>query len=350
MKTEVIDARQQPEAGTQRGGCIIKEGGLVAFPTETVYGLGANGLDEQAVLGIFQVKGRPGDNPLILHIAKKNDARRLWDGVPRKAQELMDHFWPGPLTLVYTKSALVPDAVTAGLPTVALRMPEHKTARALIKAADVPIAAPSANLSGRPSPTTAQHVLKDLDGAIPLLLDGGPCKHGVESTVVAVGADPMILRPGSITKRMLEAVIGPVRLHKNLLTPLCDGEEAASPGMKYRHYAPKAEVVAVTGALYPMARHIAGLYDEAILNHKSCVIFATKQTERFYQGRHCVIIGNRDVPATLCANLFANFREWGGKADVVLCEGMPAEEEGLAFMNRLLRAAGFHCVNADTVS
>lgn len=347
MKTELIDARQQPEAGTQYGGRIIKEGGLVAFPTETVYGLGANGLDEQAVLRIFEAKGRPADNPLILHIAKKNDARRLWDTVPHKAQALMDNFWPGPLTLVYQKSALVPDAVTAGLSTVALRLPAHKTARALIKAAETPIAAPSANLSGRPSPTTAQHVLSDMAGRIPLILDGGPCAHGMESTVVAVGAEPVLLRPGSITKSMLEAVIGPVRLHKSLLSPLGEGEEATSPGMKYRHYAPEAEVIAVTGSLYNMARAISALYDEAAFNDKTCVIFATTQTQRFYQGRQCVIIGDRERPETLCATLFANLREWGGKASLLLCEGMPAEEEGLAFMNRLLRAAGFHCVDAD---
>lgn len=349
MKTQVIDARQQPEAGTQLGGKLIREGGLVAFPTETVYGLGANGLDEEAVLRIFEAKGRPADNPLILHIAKKNEARALWDSVPQKAQQLMDAFWPGPLTLVFTRSKQVPDAVTAGLDTVALRMPSHKTARALIKAAGVPIAAPSANLSGRPSPTTAQHVLEDLSGRIPLILDGGPCAHGLESTVVSVGTVPMILRPGMITQAMLEAVVGPVRLHKSLLQPLEGAEDATSPGMKYRHYAPNSEVLLVTGNMHDMPRAILTLYDRTTAQGKACVIFATKQTRHFYRDREYAIMGDRDRPETLCANLFANLRKWGGEFDLLLCEGIPAEDEGLAFMNRLLRAAGFRCVDARDV-
>ena len=348
MQTQVIDARRQPEAGTQLGGRILREGGLVAFPTETVYGLGANGLDEQAVRKIFEAKGRPSDNPLILHVSRKNDVRKLWDTVPEKAQRLMDAFWPGPLTLVYTKSDLVPDAVTAGLPTVAVRMPDHKTARALIKAADVPIAAPSANASGKPSPTTAAHVLEDMDGKIPLILDGGPCQFGVESTVVSVGAQPMILRPGAVTKGMLEAVVGPVRLHKSLLSPLGEGEEAASPGMKYRHYAPEAEVVVVTGSPDHIARRILELYDSYTNMRKKCMILATRQTRHFYRGKEYAIIGDRERPETLCASLFSALREWGAQSDVLLCEGLPAEEAGLAFMNRLLRAAGFHCEDSDT--
>ena len=349
MQTQVIDARRQPEAGTQLGGRIIREGGLVAFPTETVYGLGANGLDEQAVLRIFEAKGRPSDNPLILHISRKNDVRKLWDTVPEKAQRLMDAFWPGPLTLVYTKSDIVPDAVTAGLPTVAVRMPDHKTARALIKAADVPIAAPSANTSGKPSPTTANHVLQDMDGKIPLIIDGGPCEFGVESTVVAVGAQPMILRPGAVTKGMLEAVIGPVRLHKSLLNPLIDGEEAASPGMKYRHYAPDAQVIVITGSPDHIARRALELYETYTNTGKMCIILATQQTRHFYRGKECVIIGDRERPETLCASLFSALREKGAQADVLLCEGLAPEEAGLAFMNRLLRAAGFHCEDADLI-
>lgn len=347
MQTQIIDARQQPEAGTQLGGRIIREGGLVAFPTETVYGLGANGLNEQAVLRVFEAKERPADNPLILHIAKKSDARALWDGVPRRAQELMDAFWPGPLTLVYEKSDAVPGAVTAGLPTVALRMPSHKTARALIRAAGVAIAAPSANRSGRPSPTTAAHVWEDMQGRIPLIIDGGPCAHGLESTVLAVGSQPTILRPGAVTQEMLEAVIGPVRLHKSLLAPPAEGERPSSPGMKYRHYAPEAEVVVVTGKLYAMAQRIQRLYDDALAEGKSCVILASKQTRHFYQGREYVILGDRECPETLCASLFSALREQGARADVLLCEGMPPEHEGLAFMNRLLRAAGFREIEAE---
>ncbi len=347
MQTQIIDARQQEEAGTQLGGRIIREGGLVAFPTETVYGLGANGLDGRAVQSIFEAKGRPNDNPLILHIVRKNEAHGLWDSVPRLAQELMDAFWPGPLTLVHTKSAVVPDEVCAGLDTVALRMPANKTARALIKAAGVPVAAPSANVSGRPSPTTAEHVREDLEGKIPLIIDGGPCKHGVESTVLTIGAQPVILRPGSITKAMLEAAVGPVLLHKSLLNPLAGDETAASPGMKYKHYAPDAEVVVVTGGTYRMAKRICELYDTYAEANESCVILATRQTQHFYQGKEYVIIGDRDNPETLCANLFAALRACGNRADVLLCEGMLPEGTGLAFMNRLMRAAGFRCEDAD---
>ena len=205
MITQIIYTENHPEAGTQLGAKILREGGLVAFPTETVYGLGANGLDEEAVRRIFEAKGRPSDNPLILHVSSKSEVRKLWDVVPKTARILMDTFWPGPLTLIAQKSKIIPDAVTGGLDTVAVRMPANKTARALIQKAGVPIAAPSANLSGKPSPTTAQHVYDDMNGRIPLILDGGPCRYGVESTVISLCGVPTILRPGAITQEMLSA-------------------------------------------------------------------------------------------------------------------------------------------------
>ncbi len=348
MNTEVCDAKRQEEAGTQLGGRIIREGGLVAFPTETVYGLGANGLDGTAVSRIFEVKGRPNDNPLILHVAGKGEVRQLWDRVPDTARQLMDAFWPGPLTLIYQKSALVPDEVTAGLPTVAVRMPANKTARALIKAAGVPIAAPSANKSGRPSPTTAQHVLDDMAGEIPLIIDGGPCRYGLESTVLSVGKNGCtILRPGVVTQHMLEAVIGSVSLAPSILAPLAAGETVASPGMKYKHYAPKAQVIVVTGQPQNIARRINLLYEKAERAGKNCAILATKQTQHFYRGKEYAIIGDRSAPLTLCAGLFAYLRELGDEADILFAEGMEAADEGLAFMNRLLRAAGFLQENSD---
>ena len=208
MQTQYFNAVTQKENGVRLAGSIIRSGGLVAFPTETVYGLGANGLDPAAVEGIFRAKGRPSDNPLILHVAKKSDVKDLWTRVPEEARLLMDAFWPGPLTLIFNRSSLVPDQVAAGLPTVAVRMPDHKTALALIRAAGVPIAAPSANLSGRPSPTTAQHVKADLEGRIDLILDGGPCRVGLESTVLSLCGTPTILRPGGVTREMLEALMG----------------------------------------------------------------------------------------------------------------------------------------------
>ena len=220
METQYFNAVKQPEAGTKLGGSVIRSGGLVAFPTETVYGLGANGLDGEAVNKIFEAKGRPNDNPLILHIAKKSDLKDLWKSVPERARLLMDEFWPGPLTMVYLKSSSVPEEVTGGLDTVAVRMPDNRTALALIRAAGVPIAAPSANLSGKPSPTTADHVKADMNGKIDVIIDGGPCNIGVESTVVSLmGGAVTILRPGGITREMLEAVIGPVNLSPRRFSP-----------------------------------------------------------------------------------------------------------------------------------
>ncbi|NLI55044.1 MAG: threonylcarbamoyl-AMP synthase [Clostridiales bacterium] len=345
--TQVINAIRQEEAGTIQGARLIQAGELVAFPTETVYGLGADGLNAEAVKKIFEAKGRPADNPLIEHIAKKSDVRQLWRRIPKQAQSLMDTFWPGPLTLIAPKSDRVPDEVTAGLDTVAVRMPQNRTARALIAKAGVPIAAPSANRSGRPSPTTAQHVMDDLCGRIPLILDGGPCKYGVESTVLSLVGEPTILRPGAITREMLAALIGEVRVAESILRPMKDGETAASPGMKYQHYSPNAEVVAVIGSPVNTAKRIGALYRAAEAEGKTVEIAATEQTKPFYKGMRHVVLGDRNEPETLCANLFSALREMDERADLILAEGIPAEDEGLAYMNRLLRAAGFHVIDAD---
>lgn len=341
MKTEIYNARTQKENGTNLGGRIIRAGGVVAFPTETVYGLGANGLDGEAVSKIFAAKGRPNDNPLILHIAKKSDIKSLFLHVPDVAKRLMDSFFPGPLTLIYLKSDVVPDEVTAGLNTVAVRMPEHKTALALIRAAAVPIAAPSANLSGRPSPTTAAHVIEDLDGRIDMIIDGGPCRVGVESTVLSLVGEPTILRPGGITKEMLEQVIGTVKVSPAVLNPLKDDETAASPGMKYKHYAPDSEVIVAMGSPKTASAIINREYELAQIDGKTCVILATNQTKGYYKGRKYAIIGDRDMPSTLCAALFNALREQSGKVDIIFAEGISTDDQGLAYMNRLLRASGF---------
>jgi len=339
MQTQVISTLSNPEAGTVLAAELIRRGELVAFPTETVYGLGANGLDAAAVEKIFEVKGRPSDNPLILHLSKKSEARALWDGMPRAAQPLMDAFWPGPLTLVYRRSARVPDTVTAGLATVALRIPQNKTARALIAKAGVPIAAPSANLSGRPSPTDAAHVRADLDGKIPLILDGGSCRVGVESTVLELTAKPTILRPGGITREMLEAAIGPVRTADSVLAPMPEGETPRSPGMQYRHYAPACRVHVVTGAPDRAANRILALARQEEARGNACHIAATEQTKGRYRGWPHTVMGDRTRPATLCVGLFAMLREID--ADVIFAEGVPPDDAGLAYMNRLLRASGF---------
>ena len=341
MKTEVISTARREDAGTTIGAELIQNGELVAFPTETVYGLGANGLDGEAVNRIFEAKGRPNDNPLILHIAKKSDVKDLWAHVPKIANTLMDTFWPGPLTMIFNKADEVPYEVTAGLETVAIRMPSDKTARLLIQKAGVPIAAPSANRSGRPSPTTAKHVLDDMDGRIPLILDGGPCRYGVESTVLSLVGEPTILRPGAITREMLEAVIGPVRLAPSILEPLGAREVAASPGMKYKHYAPDADVHVIEGEPKAAAKRIRSLYYEYESEGKRVAILGTDQTMPSYRNLTAYSLGDRAEPETLCANLFTLLRDVGSENDVILAEGVDTRETGLAFMNRLLRAAGF---------
>ena len=340
MNTSVLSTASDPNA-IETGAKIIRAGGLVAFPTETVYGLGANGLDGQAVDRIFEAKGRPNDNPLILHVAEKEAAFPLWAGEPPFARKLMDTFWPGPLTLIYYRSALVPNQVTAGLPTVAVRMPDDEAARALIAAAGVPIAAPSANLSGRPSPTAAQHVLQDMDGRIPLILDGGSCRYGVESTVLSLVGTPTVLRPGAVTPEMLAAVLGEVALAHSILQPLGAGETAASPGMKYKHYAPNAQVLVVVGDAQPAARRISALYDDFSAQNRRVCIAATAEALPFYGDRRTALMGTRRDPATLCSRLFALLRELDADSDVILAEGVGAQGTGLAFMNRLLRSAGF---------
>ena len=346
MKTQVISAVTQEEAGTILGASLIRAGELVAFPTETVYGLGANGLDGEAVNRIFEAKGRPNDNPLILHIAKKSDLKKLWAHVPDRAYPLIETFWPGPLTLIFHKSDIVPYEVTASLDTVAVRMPSDRTARALIRKAGVPIAAPSANRSGKPSPTNAKHVLDDMDGRIPLILDGGDCKYGVESTVLSLVGEPTILRPGAVTKEMLETVIGPVRLAASILKPLGDREVAASPGMKYKHYAPDARVIVVDGTPDQTAKCVLSLYYSLLEQGKVVEVLSTKQTDFRYRGIDATEIGDREHPQTLCANLFRALRDVGSNCDVILAEGITIGEEGLAYMNRLLRAAGFERIDA----
>ncbi len=241
METKILSTS---EYDLSLAGEIIRDGGLVAFPTETVYGLGANALDETAVKKIYAAKGRPSDNPLIVHIAEKEDMIPLVKEVTPAAKAVMDAFFPGPLTIILKKSDKIPSAVSGGLDTVAVRMPRNETARALIKAAGVPVAAPSANTSGRPSPTKAKHVIDDMTGKIDAVIDGGACRFGVESTVVSLAGDiPVILRPGAVTKEMLSGVLGKVELASAVLEEMGENETAPSPGMKYKHYAPKAKII-----------------------------------------------------------------------------------------------------------
>lgn len=340
MNTIVFHPESDP-AAIQEAAAILRRGGLVGIPTETVYGLGADALNEEAVVRIFLAKGRPQDNPLIIHVPDASWLEQYCRDVPPEAYRLAERFWPGPLTMILPRRDIVPLQTTGGLETVGVRCPDHPVTLAIIRAAGVPIAAPSANLSGRPSPTTAQHVKADLDGRIDMVLDGGPCRVGLESTVLSLCGTPTILRPGGVTREMLEAVMGSVQVSSAVLAPLKGDGAAPSPGMKYKHYAPNAQVRIAGGSPRQAAENICTAYDIASLEGKTCMIFATRQTQAFYRQRKYVIIGDREDPATLCASLFSALRQYGDDVDLVLCEALPQQEMGLAYMNRLLRAAGF---------
>ena len=315
---------------------ILQSGGLVAFPTETVYGLGANALDPDAVRRIFAAKGRPADNPLIVHIWDESQLDGLCEVSPA-ARALMAAYWPGPLTLLLPKKPAVPDVVTAGLPSVGVRMPSHPAARAMLRVCGLPIAAPSANLSTRPSPTTAAHVLEDMDGRIPLILDGGPCLVGVESTVLDMtGAVPVVLRPGAVTPEMIARVAGQAEVAGSVMRPLKEGEAAPSPGMKHKHYAPKGRMTIFRGGRDAVIREIIRRYD----SEENAVILASSGTLSAYGPRRVLDMGP-DLSAA-ARQLFALLRqadELG--ADRLLAEALSDDGVGLAVMNRMARAAGF---------
>lgn len=326
---------------------ILRAGGLVAFPTETVYGLGANAFDPRAVAAVFRVKGRPADNPLIVHVAEREAVFRLASRVGRRAFLLMDSFWPGPLTIVLPRKEVLPAEVSAGLGTVAVRMPAHQAALDLIAAAGVPVAAPSANLSGRPSPTTAGHVLADLGDAIDAVLDGGPAGIGVESTVLDLTAPvPTVLRPGGVTLEELCAVIGEVRLD-----PRAEGEGAGagsdgpekprSPGMKYRHYAPRAPLILVEGDPRRVPEKVRELAEAKKAGGLRVGIFAPAESAGFYGPENFVSAGSRRHPRQIAARLYSALRHFDDLGvDVIIAEGIEPDGLGLAIMNRLRRAAG----------
>lgn len=342
MQTELLSVSP---ASLERAGELIRSGALVGFPTETVYGLGANALDESAVKRIFEAKGRPGDNPLIVHISKVDQLAPLIAVEPSPAaKRLMDACWPGPMTLIFPKSNLVPAAVTAGLDTVAVRLPGHPAARALIDATRRPIAAPSANRSGRPSPTTARHVLEDMDGRVPLILDGGPCEVGLESTVIDMtGEVPKVLRPGGITPRRIAELCGSAGVDDAVMRPLKEGEVARSPGMKYRHYAPTGALTIVQGEANAVADAIRRLYDQALSEGKRPLILALDGHLPAYEGRKALSLG--DGAAGMARSIFARLREADALgADAIFSEAVAADGLGLAVMNRLGRAAAFHII------
>lgn len=337
---ETLHLRLEAPGAVDTAGRILRQGGLVAIPTETVYGLAADAFNEGAVAGIFAAKGRPADNPLIVHIASFDTIYDLVTTIPPSARALSEAFWPGPLTMILPKAARVPAIVSAGLPTVAVRFPSHRGACAVIRAAGTPLAAPSANRSGSPSPTTAQHVADDMDGRIDAILDGGPCTVGVESTVVSLtGKTPRLLRPGGITLEMLRSVLGQVEMDDAVLNPLKDGVAAASPGMKYKHYAPKAEVTLVKGPFRAYCDYVAGHAGPGVF----ALCYEGEETELSVPA---VTYGRRESAASQAHALFGALRELdrrGARTVYARCPQM--DGMALAVYNRILRAAAFRVVD-----
>ena len=331
------------EEALELAAALLCQGELVAFPTETVYGRGANALDPQAVLRIFAAKGRPADNPLIVHIWDKAQLADLCE-VSADAEKLMDACWPGPLTILCPKKALVPDEVTAGLPSVGIRMPSHPAARAMLRRCGLPVAAPSANLSTRPSPTTAAHVLEDMNGRIPLILDGGPCEVGLESTVLDMTGDvPVVLRPGAVTPEMIRDIVGSVRVADSVMRPLREGETAPSPGMKHKHSAPRGHLTILKGRREDVIREIIRRYDES----ENAVILASTGNVSAYGGRRVMDMGP-DL-SSAAHNLFSLLRRADGLGIARLyAEAVSDGGVGLAVMNRMARAAGFDIEEAGT--
>ena len=323
---------------------VLHRGGMVAFPTETVYGLGADALDEKASAKIYAAKGRPSDNPLIVHISDIEQLDKLVCEIPDNAKKLMDAFWPGPMTLIFKKSGLVPDGTTGGLDTVAVRMPNHKAALELIRTSGVAIAAPSANTSGRPSPTTAAHVADDLSGKIDMIIDGGAVGIGIESTIVDVTSEiPMVLRPGYITMEMLEKVVGKVGIDKAITGPVSPDVKPKAPGMKYKHYAPKAELTMFKGELKNVVEHINNLTDKNVKSGIKTGIIACEETKDMYKAAEVLSIGSRNNEDTIAHNLYGVLRKFDDmNVDVIYGETFEDNRLGQAIMNRLLKAAGYH--------
>ena len=341
MQTLCLSANEPNTAAVAAG--IIRDGGLVAIPTETVYGLGANGLDEKAVAQIFEVKGRPQDNPLILHVADKEQIGLLCKDIPEEAYQMADAFWPGPLTMVLPARDVVPKRTTGGLSTVAVRCPDSEITRDIIRLAGVPLAAPSANISGKPSTTTAQHVLHDHDGKIPLVVDGGPCRVGVESTIVDLTERPArLLRPGGISPEALKEILGDLIIDKAVIAQIDHDAVVKAPGMKYRHYAPQEPIIIVSGNREAAATYIRAHFE------KGDRVLCFEEELPLYEGCAPLSYGQEANVDTLCAGLFAALRELDDPKIHQVYARCP-EGGGIAYavQNRLKKAAAFHIVNAE---
>lgn len=343
MKTEIVKINEQNIEELSRAAELIRAGQLVAFPTETVYGLGASALLPQAVLKIFAVKKRPADNPLIAHVDGIEMVRRIATEISPLAQKLMERFWPGPLTVILPKKDILPDCVTAGGDTVAVRCPAHPVARKLIALADVPIVAPSANRSGRPSPTTARATAEDMDGLIPMILDGGASSYGVESTVVLPMGDSLrVLRPGGVTPEMLSSVCDSVVLDENILQPIAQGAKVLSPGMKHRHYAPKAPLSVLLGSERAQLSFLQKKAAEDI----GILCFA--EEKEMFSDAVTVTYGRKNDAASQSKELFEALRRFDAlSVRQIYARAPKVEGIGLAVYNRLLRAAEFSVIEVE---
>ncbi len=352
-RTVVLEINsQKPEIEKIRiAADLIKKGGLVAFPTETVYGLGADALNPKATLALFTAKKRPLDNPPIVHVSDADDVHKLAKTIPSAAKKLMKRFWPGPLTLIFHRSEIVPSVTVAGLDTIAVRMPKHNVALALIRESGCPIAAPSANLAGKPSPTSAKHVLEDLDGRIDAVLDAGSTSIGVESTVVDLTIyPPQVLRPGGTPFEVLKKVVGRLELN-----PVVTAEKALSiermrsPGLKHRHYAPNAQMLIVEGEVSAVVSKVRELVASYLAKNCRVGVLCTNETIDRYRADVVKSLGSRRDLTGIARNLFRLLREFDLEGvDVIVAEGVPVEGLGLAVMNRLRKASGYSIIKATS--
>ena len=353
VKTEYVTMTEDAidEAAIARAGRILKDGGLVAFPTETVYGLGGDALNPESSKKIYAAKGRPSDNPLIVHVCRWEDVAPIVEEIPKEAEKLAAAFWPGPMTMIFNKSSLVPYETTGGLDTVAVRFPSNKIAAAMIRAGGGYIAAPSANKSGRPSPTEALYCKEDLDGKVEMIIDGGQVGIGLESTIIDLTEEkPTILRPGYITKEMLEKVLGEVDVDRTIIAPN-SGIRPKAPGMKYRHYAPQGDLAIVEGSPEHVVSYINEACGKAKAEGKVTGIICTDETRDRYQADYVYSAGTRSDEETVARQLFKILREFDDDgAQVLFSESFAGGGICMAIMNRLMKAAGQKVINADRES
>lgn len=345
-KVSYIKNIDEEEYKIEEAAKIIKEGGIVAFPTETVYGLGADALNEDAVKKIFVAKGRPQDNPLIIHVASKNIEHYV-DEIPEIAKELMDKFWPGPLTIILKKNDIIPNITSASLDSIGVRMPDNEIARKLIELSGTTIAAPSANISGRPSPTDIERCVEDLDGRVDYIIGGCHSKIGVESTIVDCTVDPpLVLRPGGITLEMLREIDPSIEIDKAIMEKPSQDFKPKAPGMKYRHYAPKAKVKIIKGNRKKTVEKINELVHNYIDEGKKVGILSSKENSSHYKLGEVLVVGSKENLSEVAQNLFEALRSLDDKnVDIILAEAYDEEGVGLAIMNRLQKSAGFDIIN-----